>query len=161
MALQGPTAPGVTGRKPQCRVESGVSGKHGLSACSREEQEVKASQEGSTAIWGPELSRTEGVPGSTEWFLLVSSLGHSACGHQLLATCKKNRGPSFLELKVKEMRPLRGQCTSSQRRLLRASAKLALRVKGQQVVLTPLGDVLDEQSRVKALTRKFYTLIEN
>lgn len=26
-----------------------------------------------------------------------------------------------------------------------ASAELALRVKGQQVVLTPLGDVLDEQ----------------
>ena len=77
MALQGLT-PGVTGRKPQCRVGSGVSGKHGLSACSREELEVKASQEGSTAIWGPELSRTEGEMGTkvsqavlsgSSWFL--------------------------------------------------------------------------------------------
>lgn len=124
-------------RMPQCSVGSGVSGKHGLGACSREGPEVKASQEGSTAIWGPELSRGRNEDsGNTGRFFLVSSLGHSACGHQLLAMCRKNRGPSFLELKVKEMRPLRvtwlGQRISSPRRLLRASAKLALRVKGSK-----------------------------
>ena len=50
-----------------------------------------------------------------------------------------------------------GQRISARRRLLRAAAKLALRVKGQQVVLTSLGDVLDEQQ----WTRKLCTLIEN